>query len=53
MRASVHGDVLHSRPAVINYNRNGDENDVYIFYGANDGMLHAIKGGQSTCASDS
>lgn len=44
IRASVHADVLHSRPAVVNYNRNGDENDVYVFYGANDGMLHAVKG---------
>lgn len=45
VRGSVHGDVLHSRPAVVNYNRDGTDNDVYIFYGANDGMLHAIKGG--------
>ncbi|MGD8478397.1 MAG: PilC/PilY family type IV pilus protein, partial [Burkholderiales bacterium] len=47
IRASVHGDVLHSRPAVINYGRNGtaDENDVYAFYGANDGVFRAIKGG--------
>ena len=48
VRASVHGDVLHSRPAVVNYNRNGDENDVFVFYGANDGMLHAIKGASET-----
>jgi Tfp pilus tip-associated adhesin PilY1 len=45
VRASVHGDVLHSRPAVVNYNRNADDNDVFVFYGANDGLLHAIKGG--------
>jgi type IV pilus assembly protein PilY1 len=45
VRASVHGDVLHSRPAVINYNRNGDDNDVFAFYGANDGILHAVQGG--------
>ena len=48
IRASVHGDVLHSRPAVINYNRTTGNNDVYVFYGANDGMFHAVKGGQST-----
>lgn len=48
IRASVHGDVLHSRPAVINYNRTAGNNDVYVFYGANDGMFHAVKGGQST-----
>ena len=47
IRASVHGDVLHSRPAVINYSRNGllDENDVYAFYGSNDGVFRAVKGG--------
>jgi type IV pilus assembly protein PilY1 len=46
-RASIHGDVLHSRPAVVNYNRSGsnDDNDVFVFYGANDGVLHAIEGG--------
>jgi Tfp pilus tip-associated adhesin PilY1 len=45
IRASVHGDVLHSRPAVVNYNRHGNDDDVYIFYGANDGMFRAVKGG--------
>ncbi len=50
IRASVHGDVLHSRPAVINYGRNGpaDENDVYAFYGSNDGVFRAVKGGTDT-----
>lgn len=51
-RASVHGDVLHSRPAVINYNRFGGDNDVYIFYGANDGVFHAVKGGMATDSGD-
>jgi type IV pilus assembly protein PilY1 len=46
VRGFLHGDVLHSRPAVVNYNRNAD--DIVLFYGANDGMLHAIKGGQGT-----
>ena len=41
MRASVHGDVLHSRPAVVNY---GGTTGVVVFYGANDGMLHAVNG---------
>lgn len=45
IRASIHGDVLHSRPAVINYNRYGDDNDVYAFYGSNDGLFRAVKGG--------
>ena len=48
VRASIHGDVLHSRPAVINYNRNGDNNDVYAYYGANDGVFHAVRAGQGS-----
>lgn len=54
MRASVHGDVLHSRPAVINYNRSGsnDDNDVFVFYGANDGIFRALKGGMGIDAGE-
>ncbi len=52
IRASVHGDVLHSRPAVVNYNRFGGDNDVYIFYGANDGIFHAVKGGTTNDTGD-
>ena len=33
--------MLHSRPAVVNY---GGSTGVVVFYGANDGMLHAISG---------
>ena len=43
IRGSVHGDVLHSRPAVINY---GGTTGVVVFYGANDGLLRAINGNQ-------
>jgi len=46
IRGMIHGDVIHSRPVVINYNRTAD--DVYVFYGANDGMFRAVKGGQSS-----
>ncbi len=46
VRPSIHGDVLHSRPAVINYNRNNDDNDVIIYYGSNDGVFHAVNGGK-------
>jgi type IV pilus assembly protein PilY1 len=46
IRGLHHGDVLHSRPAVVNYGR--DDDDIYVFYGANDGMLHAVKGGRDT-----
>jgi len=43
VRPSVHGDVLHSRPAVVNY---GSGTGVVVFYGANDGLLRAVNGNQ-------
>jgi len=57
VRASIHGDVLHSQPAVINYNRRTSDsanvdNDVYVFYGANDGVFHAVKGGTGSSSGD-
>jgi len=53
VRASIHGDVLHSRPAVVNYNRfaNSDD-DVFVFYGGNGGVFHAIKGGYAVPTGD-
>ncbi|MCM2328002.1 MAG: PilC/PilY family type IV pilus protein [Lysobacter sp.] len=44
VRPSAHGDVLHSRPVVLNFGALGP----YVFYGANDGTLRAVKGGQAT-----
>lgn len=44
VRQSVHGDVLHSRPLVINY---GDSRGLVVFYGANDGVFRAINGSQT------
>ncbi|MEK9950636.1 MAG: PilC/PilY family type IV pilus protein [Curvibacter sp.] len=44
IRPSAHGDVLHSRPAVVNY---GGSTGVVLFYGANDGLLHAVDGNQT------
>jgi Tfp pilus tip-associated adhesin PilY1 len=38
-RPSIHGDVIHSRPLPINY---GGNRGVTVFYGANDGSLHAL-----------
>jgi type IV pilus assembly protein PilY1 len=49
VRASIHGDVLHSRPVVINYAGNPATCNTcgpWVFYGANDGMLRATRGGQ-------
>lgn len=44
VRPSIHGDVLHSRPAVIDY---GGSTGVVIFYGSNDGTLRAVSGEQT------
>jgi type IV pilus assembly protein PilY1 len=44
IRPSVHGDVLHSRPVVINY---GDSRGLVVYYGANDGVFRAINGSQT------
>lgn len=43
VRPSVHGDVLHSRPTVINYGTGG----IVVFYGDNGGFFHAINGLES------
>lgn len=40
-RASIHGDVIHSRPQAINYGENGG---VVVYYGANDGAFRAVRG---------
>jgi type IV pilus assembly protein PilY1 len=45
-RAYVHGDLLHSRPAVVNYNRSPGDRDLLVYYGTNDGVFRAVKGGQ-------
>jgi len=44
IRPSLHGDVLHSRPAVINY---GDSRGLVVYYGANDGVFRAVNGSQT------
>ncbi|MDF1691184.1 MAG: PilC/PilY family type IV pilus protein [Zhongshania sp.] len=44
IRGSVHGDVLHSRPAVVNY---GSGTGVVVYYGSNDGHFRAINGNQT------
>lgn len=49
VRGSVHGDVLHSRPAVIDY---GGTTGVVVFYGANDGLVRAINGNQPNNPTD-
>ncbi len=41
VRPSVHGGVIHAQPAVVDYGADG----VVAYYGADDGVLHAIAGG--------
>lgn len=49
VRPSIHGDVLHSRPAVINYGSLDPDNPrVVAFYGANDGTYRAVNGNQTS-----
>ena len=43
IRPSVHGDVVHARPTVVNY---GGNIGVVVFYGAGDGTFRAINGNQ-------
>lgn len=45
-RPTVHGEVVHSRPLAVNYGVS-DVNDVVVFYGAGDGMLHAVNGNKA------
>lgn len=46
IRASVHGDIVHSRPVAINFGTDAAP-QVVVFYGANDGMLHAVNGNRT------
>lgn len=46
VRPSVHGDIVHSRPAAINYGTAADP-QVVVYYGGNDGLLHAVNGNRT------
>lgn len=46
VRSTVHGDVVHSRPAAINYGTAGAP-QVVVYYGGNDGLLRAINGNRT------
>jgi type IV pilus assembly protein PilY1 len=48
VRGSIHPDVLHSRPVVINYGSPSTGDNPYVFYGGNDGVFRVVKGGQLT-----
>ena len=46
-RPTVHGEVVHSRPLAVNYGSSSGGDDVVVFYGAGDGMLHAVNGNKT------
>jgi hypothetical protein len=41
-RMVITGDVLHSEPAVVNYKYPNGTSETIVYFGANDGMLHAV-----------
>ena len=41
-RAVITGDILHSEPEVVKYRFPDGRSLIMLFYGANDGMLHAL-----------
>ena len=42
-RPVITADVLHSEPLVVRYNYADDTSKTYVYFGTNDGMLHAVK----------
>ena len=46
MRSSVHADVVHSRPVAINHGTDASPK-VVVYYGSNDGFLHAVNGNRT------
>lgn len=46
-RLSAHADVVHSRPTAVNFGTISSPN-VVVFYGTNDGLLHAINGNRTS-----
>ena len=49
MRASAHGDVVHSRPIPINYGTDLAPS-IVVYYGGNDGMFRAVNGNRESTA---
>ena len=43
IRASAHGDIVHSRPVAVDFGTAAAP-QVVVFYGGNDGVFHAING---------
>ncbi len=48
VRPSVHGDIVHASPALVNYG-----NDLIVaYYGANDGLYRAVRAGKDNDGTD-
>ena len=41
-RPFILGDIMHSTPLVLTYHYPDNTSQTYVFFGANDGMLHAV-----------
>ncbi|MBW2605196.1 MAG: hypothetical protein JRE28_12935 [Deltaproteobacteria bacterium] len=41
-RSIITGDVLHSEPVIFQYNYTDGSSKTMVYFGANDGMLHAV-----------
>ncbi|MGB9730935.1 pilus assembly protein [Calditerrivibrio nitroreducens] len=46
------GDIIHSKPQLVKYNTNYNNNFDVLFVGANDGMLHAFRVGKTKNIND-
>lgn len=47
-RSVITGDILHSEPAVGRYYGDDNAESGFVFYGSNDGMLHAVRDSDGT-----
>ena len=47
MRPSVHGDIVHSRPAPVNHGSVATPS-IVVYYGGNDGYLRAVNGNRGS-----
>lgn len=41
-RASLHGDIVHSRPLPVNYSTTNNNSSLATYYGSNDGTFRAV-----------
>lgn len=42
LRASIHGDIIHSRPLTLTYGSANGSTEFRVFYGSNDGLYRAL-----------